>query len=122
MKILFVDKDGKCNGTLYPLLAKKNGAEYKIAETCADAKKLMREGFVPDFVFLEYDVPPGNGMDVIMYLQTLENADKIKIFMTTELQDYRKIESLAFSLNVAFERKPISLLQLQKFITDNLPT
>jgi DNA-binding NtrC family response regulator len=116
MKILFIDKDGKCNGTLYPLLAKKNNAEYKIAYTCPDAKKLIREGFLPDFVILEYDIPPGNGMDVIMYLQTLENADKIKVFLTTDLQDYRKIESLADSLSVTFERKPLSLLQLQKFI------
>lgn len=121
MKILFIDKDGKVNTTLYPLLAKKNEAEYKIVETCADAKKILREGFHPDFVFLEYDIPPGNGMDVIMFIQTLENAEKIKIFMTTELQDFRKIESLALSLNVAFERKPLSLLTLQKFITDNLP-
>ncbi|GEM_PF-5714012 len=121
MKILFVDKDSNCIGTLYPLLAKKNEAEYKIVESCPDAKKVMREGFNPDFVFLEYDVPPGNGMDVIMYIQTLENAENIKIFMTTELQDYRKIESLAASLNVTFERKPLSLLTLQKFITDNSP-
>lgn len=119
MNILFVDKDKKLHEALYPLLAKKNNAEYRIAGNSQDAIKELKTDFQPDFLFVEYDCPPGNGMDVIMYLQTKPYASKVKIMMTTDLQDYKKIESIADMIGAMFERKPLQLYSMQRFITEN---
>jgi len=121
MNILFIDKEKNVCETLYPMLAKKNGAEYKIAESAQRAIAVLKEGFVPDFIFMDYDSPPGNGMDVVLYIQTREYGEKVRIFMSTDLGDYKKIENLADMLKVTFERKPLQLFALQKFINDNLP-
>lgn len=121
MNILIADSDKNANATLYPLLAKKNNADCRIVESCQNAIKVLKEGFVPDFVFLEYEAAPCNGMDVILFIQTREYVDKVKVFMTTNLQDYRKIDSMSGMLNVHFERKPLQLFSLQRFINDNLP-
>lgn len=119
MNILFVDKDKNVLETLYPLLARKNNAEYRIAETSQQAITTLKGDFIPDFIFMDYDTPPGNGMDVVLFLQTRPWADKCKVFMTTSLQDFKKIENLADMLQVAFERKPLQLLTLQQFIEKN---
>jgi DNA-binding NtrC family response regulator len=120
MNFLFIERDKNVSGTLYPLLAKKNNADCRIVESCQSAIKLLKEGYVPNFVFIEYEAGPGNGMDVILYLQTREYADRVKILMTTSLQDYRKIESMAGMLNTHFERKPLQLFSLQRFINESL--
>ena len=80
MNILFVDKEKSTIETLYPLLAKKNEAEYQIATSSKDAIAVLKTGFTPDFIFMDYDTPPGNGMDVILYTQTKPWADKVKVF------------------------------------------
>ena len=121
MNILFIDKEKNVCETLYPLIAKKNNAEFKIVESVQKAISVLREGFVPDFLFMDYDSPPGNGMDVILYMQTREYGQKVKVFMTTSINDFKKIENLADMLKVTFERKPLQLFTLQKFISDNLP-
>ena len=120
MNILFVDKEKNVCETLYPLIARKNNAEFKIVESAQKAIAVLKEGFIPDFMFIDYDSPPGNGMDVILYIQTREYGQKVKVFMTTSLGDFKKIESLADMLQVYFERKPLQLFTLQKFINDNL--
>jgi len=121
MNILFVDKDKDVIERLYPLLAKKNNAEYRIAESAQQALSILKEGFIPDFLFIEYDVPPGNGMDVILFLQSRNLGERTKVMMTTSLADYKKIESLAEMLQVRFEQKPLQLFVLQRFIDENLP-
>ena len=121
MNILFIDKEKNVCETLYPLVAKKNNAEFKMTESVQNAITILKDGFIPDFIFMDYDSPPGNGMDMVLYVQTREYGQKVKIFMTTSLGDYKKIESLADMLQVSFERKPLQLFSLQKFINDNLP-
>jgi DNA-binding NtrC family response regulator len=121
MRMLFVDKEKSVLETLYPLLAKKNNAEFKIAGSSQQAVAVLKEGFIPDFMFIDYDTPPGNGMDVVLYLQTRGLGDKIKVLMTTDLGNFKKVESLADMLQVRFEQKPLQLFALQRFINDNLP-
>ena len=121
MNILFIDKEKNVCETLYPLVARKNNAEYKMADSIQKAIAILKEGFVPDFIIMDYDCPPGNGMDMVLYVQTRDYGEKVKIFMTTSLGDFKKIENLADMLKVTFERKPLQLFALQKFINDNLP-
>jgi len=121
MNFLFIDKDKSLAGTLFPLLAKKFNSECRIVETCQDGIKALKEGYVPDFAFIEYDASPGNGMDVILYMQTKDYFEKVKVVLTTNLQDYKKIESVADMLKVHFERKPLQLFTLQRYITEHMP-
>lgn len=119
MNMLFVDKDQKMNEVFYPLLARKNHAEYKIVKSSTEAIQILKSDFIPDFVFLEYDIPPGNAMDVIFFIQTRDYKDKVKIFLTTDLNDYEKVETLATNMNVTFDRKPLQLFKVQAFIDEN---
>lgn len=121
MRMLFVDKEKAVLETLYPLLARRNGAEYRCCLSAQEAIRVLKEGFVPDFLFVEYETPPGNGMDVILFLQTVPGGEKVRVLMTTEMADYKKVEALAETLQVAFERKPLQLLVLQRFVDANRP-
>ena len=90
------------------------------ANNGVEALELMgaNESFVPDFIFLDINMPKMNGKECLVHLMKIEKLSLVPIYMyTTSSSEADKTETLQAGAT-GFITKPASIGLLQKILTE----
>ena len=116
MNILLVSADPELVNKIFPALQYKVKGDYKIVHTAQECRELIKSGYHPNFAICDYDVPPGNGIDVIMQIRQKEELDNTRILLTIEPEHYMKAKAMVTMLKATMKEKPVGLFDLIRFL------
>src|SRR4028118_1496572 len=115
MKILFVD-DTRDTRDLFQMALKIQGVETPLAGDGLEAvEAVQQEQF--DAIIMDVEMPRMNGWDAVRQIRTLQNGEKIPIFMFTA---YGNGENLKKALDTGANdlwHKPILPMEILKRVT-----
>jgi PAS domain S-box-containing protein len=82
LKILVIEDEPFNSKYLATVLA-DSGAEYKMADTFAEMRKICTAGMVPDVVLIDISLPDADGFECLKWLQKKYSGQKIKYIVQT---------------------------------------
>lgn len=112
-KILLVD-DEKDLCFLLSAFLEDEHTEVRMSHSIRDAEKLLREGFSPDILFLDLNLPDGFGPDLIqMDIPSIEDS---RVFFITAFSDQLGPKETWDKRVEAVIDKPFTLAEIQRLL------
>ncbi|MBC8045925.1 MAG: response regulator [Fimbriimonadaceae bacterium] len=111
-KILVIDDESEI-GLLLSIVASRNGYEAKYSLDLASGAKLLKD-YEPDILFLDINLPDGNGLDCIRHFK--EQNSNLKIIMISAIDTLvNKQKAIKEGAN-EFMAKPFDIKQLNTIL------
>jgi DNA-binding NtrC family response regulator len=110
-KILIVDDEADFCLIMKNYFMKK-GYNVFLAYTLDDGLNKLRE-VQPDFLFLDNNLPDGNGWDAIDKI--VEIIPQVKAFLVSAHRNYSPLDGINKNKNIVFWEKPISFSNLNNY-------
>jgi len=108
--ILVIDDEEEIRALFTRFLGKK-GFDVRPAGTLAEGRKILEET-IPFLIFLDVNLPDGNGLEELFELQKLKLSEKVIMMSAFVHQEHR---DLAHSLGaIDFLSKPFSLFKIEQ--------
>jgi excisionase family DNA binding protein len=116
-RVLVVDDEPAIVDMLVELLERDGRFEVQTAVTGFEAGLQTKE-FQPDVIVLDYKLPDINGASVIRSIRADPSVEDVKIIIISGVVNREDVEGLLESGADDFMRKPFSIEQLVKRITE----
>ena len=111
-KILIIDDEPEIRYTLSRFLT-RNGFEVKTAGTLKEGKLKIRKN-IPDLVFLDVNLPDGNGIEE---LPDFSSQSAKSVFIIMSAFDHKEAKEKALNLGAkVFLSKPFNIEELNQIV------
>jgi len=122
MKILLIDDDDIFNFVHKRIIERiESDAEVLVINTCKSALEyLSSPGLImPDYIFLDINMPEMSGFDFLDAAKSLSNAiiSKMKVvFVTSSLNEADVVKAHSYPMVVGFQDKPLNAEVIAKLL------
>lgn len=127
MKVLLIDDDDVFNFVHKRIIERiELGVEVVVIDSCRLALDYLStpDLVMPDFIFLDINMPEMNGFDFLDSASSLPNEVRSKmkvVFVTSSLNEADVTKAHSYPMVVGFQDKPLNAEVITKLLKGNQP-